>query len=383
MKKIVLIIMSVSMILLFVGCSSFENPNPDYCIDGAKEDVYLCSKTWTSYFDTQIQLKFYVTEEDTYDIKQTFEDVEATLLQYHELFDKYNAYENVTNIYSINQGTQASYQITKPLYDAIFYALENEDVVIIDEVSLFNIALGPILDVWHDARESSFCDSTVSFYYDVCDIPNETLLTQDYPMNPDDILLSNEGDIYSISFQQTGMKLDLGGYAKGYVSEIITDSLDSLNIKYLLNMGNSNVKAGGTNPNNEDGLYYIALKRPSIGLNTLSDYYAYIKIPNNMSIVTSGNYQRFFVGKDDGFVYHHIIDPRTNYPGGEAMSVSVMYEDGSLADIYSTAIYLMTVEEGLAFVESVSGLEAIFYLKDNTIQYSSGFDQYILELFNE
>jgi len=93
-------------------------------------------------------------------------------------------------------------------------------------------------------------------------------------------------------------------------------------------------------------------------------------------VVTSGNYQRYFKEIDTGDVYHHIIDPRTNYPGGDCMSVTVIYPDSALADIYSTAIYLLTVEEGLDFVNNTLELEAVWYGYDGKITYSNGFSVY-------
>jgi len=63
------------------------------------------------------------------------------------------------------------------------------------------------------------------------------------------------------------------------------------------------------------------------------------------------------------------------------MSVTIITEDGGLGDIYSTAVFLMSVEEGRAFVEATDGLEAIWYNTDGTVEYSSGFDPYIFELF--
>jgi thiamine biosynthesis lipoprotein len=70
-------------------------------------------------------------------------------------------------------------------------------------------------------------------------------------------------------------------------------------------------------------------------------------------------------------------------PSGDlenATAVSVLFEDGGMADIYSTAVYLMGYTEGLAFVEATEGLEAIWYLPDGSVEYSSGFNTYIYQL---
>lgn len=378
MKKILLLCLSLITLIIITSCSSYENPNPNYCVEGSKEDVFLCKKNWTSYFDTQIQLTLYVTQTDTFNINEIFSDVDAILETYHQLFDKYHEYGLITNIYSINHRSSSFMTISKELYDALAFVLELEEEITIDGKILFNIALGPVLNIWHDARDNPLCDDTISFAYNVCPVPSASILSVNFPTNPENIVLSSEP--YTITFLEENMELDVGGYGKGYVSELITDYLDSLSINYLLNAGNSNVKAGGINPNNDDGYYYIALTRPTIELDFGGNYFAYLKVSANMSVVSSGNHQRFFIGKDDGKVYHHIIDPRTNYPGGEAMSVTVLFENGAIADIYSTSIFLMTLSEGLAFVNAIDGLEAVWYLQDGTIQSSSGFDAFLHQL---
>ncbi|MBU0997018.1 MAG: FAD:protein FMN transferase [Firmicutes bacterium] len=378
MRKTLLILLSGIFVLLLVGCNTFKNPNSDYCVEGNQEGVFLCKKIYTSYFDTAISLTLYVTEDDTFSVSEVFDDVESILSRYHQLMDKYHAYSGVVNVYSINHAAEGPISIPRELYGAISYGLAHDDEIVLDQVNLFNIALNPVLEVWHDARESALCEESLSLLYSVCPIPSEFIDEGNFETDPDNILMNYENS--TIEFLADGMGIDLGGYGKGYVSELITDILDQDQIKYILNAGNSNVKAGGINPNNTDGLYYIALIRPSFDSQVAADYYAVLKIPSDVSVVTSGSNQRFFIGEEDGLVYHHIIDPRTNYPGGEALSVSIIYEDGALADIYSTAIFLMTVVQGQTFVNETAGLEAIWYLEDGTTVTSDGFETYLFEL---
>ncbi len=372
MKKIMIIALLSLIVMTLSGCKpKFENPNPDYCEEGAIEGVYKCTKSWTSVFDTTISLTLYVTSTDTYDFVEIFENVYDILWKYHVYFDKYNAYSGINNVYTINQNNDQETVIDQELYDAIEYVLAEEQTILLDGVSLFNIALGPVLNIWHNIREA--CEMTS------CPAPSLEPFEAEFNINPDDILLNPQTK--SISFAKPDMIIDLGGFGKGYVQEKVTDYLDDLNIRYLLNAGNSNVKSGGINPNNEDGNYYIALIEPNLEFSFSNTYFVYLKVPGGMALVTSGNYQRFFIGIEDDVVYHHIIDPRTYLPGGEAMSVTVITEDGGLGDIYSTAVFLMSVEEGKTFVEATEGLEAIWYKTDGTVEYSSGFGTYIFELF--
>lgn len=385
MKKFVLLLFMLFFFGLLSGCqrsttlsttttlSTIANPNSDYCSPGKNEGVFVCQKTWSAYFDAPITLKIYFSANDQFILEDVFSEVEEILQTHHELFDKYNAYPELTNVFAINRSLESSIAIDPILFDAIAFALQHDDEVQINGDSLFNIALGPVLNVWHNARENSACVEEIA--YSVCPVPNDILSTATFAVDPSQIVLQEE--LHTISFLEPDMEIDLGGYGKGYVSEVITDYLDALQVRYILNAGNSNVKAGGVNTERDDGLFYIGLVRPVIEF-AMPSFYAYLRIPAGVSVVSSGNYQRFFIGEEDQKVYHHIIDPRTNYPGGEAMSVSVIYEDGALADIYSTAIYLMTIQEGLTFVNQTEGLEAIWYQEDGEIVFSENFEEMYL-----
>lgn len=368
MKKLVLVFLFFGLSLLS-GCQA-KNPDPDYCVMGQTDGVFVCSKTWSLYFGpTPISLKLYLTKADDIKVKEIYQAVEDLIVEYHQLFDKYHAYEGVTNVYTINQRGTETTLLDPKLYDAIAFGLEHEDIVQSGGVKLFNIALGPVLSIWHDARDNANCVDNV------CPVPTQAIENGTFLTDSSQIQL--DPTTKSLTFLVPGMAIDLGGFGKGYVAEVITDYLDSLPVNYLLNAGNSNLKAGGTNPDREDGHFYIGLIEPSFTEALFPDFYAYLRIPEGISVVTSGNYQNFFIGTDD-VIYHHIIDPRTNYPGGEAMSVTILAEDGALLDIYSTAVYLLTVAEGLAFVNQTDGLEGIWYLTDESIVMSDQFESLYL-----
>jgi thiamine biosynthesis lipoprotein len=356
--------------------SEFSNPNTSYCVPGTKEGVYTCQRVYTSYFDTQVLLKLYVDETYDYDIEKVFTDFQNLLEKYHKLFDKYNAYEGINNIFTINNSNQAV-TIDEELFIAIEYAINNQTIITADNQLLFNIALNPVLQIWHNARNSNNCDDSIELGISYCPIP-ETELNQDFNIDPNDIILDKEN--FTIAFSKENMGIDLGGFAKGYISEIITEYLNQYNnIKYLLNLGNSNVHVHGINNNNDTGKYYIALTRPSTTFQLTSDYYKIIELSSGQNLVTSGNYQRFFKNLDieDKTIYHHIIDPRTYYPADESMAVTVLSTNGAIGDILSTALFLMDIESGLAYVNNIEGLEAIWYVSEDEIYMSDNFSQYI------
>jgi thiamine biosynthesis lipoprotein len=381
MKKTILIIMVLLILPLFISCNNtttFSNPNTDLCIQSNTDGVFLCEKTTTSYFDTTISLKLYYQKSDTYNILDIFDYYTTTLNTYHQYFDKYNEYTGINNIYSINNSTEPMV-LDNELFDALVFATDNQDLVIKDETYLFNIALNPVLEIWHNARENSSCDDNIELGILYCPVPSAEIDGIVFNTDPNDVLLDK--DTNTITFLKPEMSLDLGGFGKGYVANLLTEHLNSLDITYILNLGNSNVIGNGQNPTNDTSDFIIALIEPSTDFRIINTYYQYIQLPEDMALVTSGNYQRFFKDIDTGDVYHHIINPITNYPGGDVMSVSVIYPDSAIADILSTAIYLLDLEEAIAFVNNFENLEAVWYSSDGTITYSDGFQdfEYILD----
>ena len=94
-------------------------------------------------------------------------------------------------------------------------------------------------------------------------------------------------------------------------------------------------------------------------------------------MVTSGNYQRYYMV--DGVRYCHIVDPDTLMPADYFASVSIITDDSGMADALSTAVYNMPLEDGIAFVNGMDGVEAMWILEDGSIRYSDHFKEYIAE----
>ena len=384
MKKITLLLFIIISPLLLMACggetTTLTNPSEDYCIDNG-DGVFVCEKRFTSYFDTIMSLKIYYNQEADYNVDSVFQDFEELTIKYHEYFDKYNAYPGVNNLYTINNAS-GPVTIEQELYDAIVYARDNEDIYKDGDNLLFNIALHPVLEVWHNARNSGSCDSFIELGVDYCPVPVSQIEGATFNINPDDIILDSEN--LTIAFAESDMGIDLGGFAKGYFSEIVSEHLNQYNITYLLNLGQSNVYAHGINLTKEDGLFYIALQTPFRGVND-DPYYAVVKLSDGLNLVSSGNYQRYFKNIDDlsdETLYHHIIDPRTYYPGGSVTSLTVLYNNAAIGDILSTTLYLMTLEEGLEFVNNTEGLEALWYVDKDNIVMSDNFDDYLMEPIN-
>jgi len=324
-----------------------------------------CYKNWSSYLHTVVTLKIYFHQYDNINSEEIFDDLEDIISLYHQISDKYDNYEGYVNIKTINDDPTATHTILPELYELIDFTVTNQASV----DNLFNTALGPVLQIWHDYRENCAVNQ-------VCEVPPmQDLLDAKAFTDPDDIILDEEN--YTITMS-AGMSLDLGGVSKGFISGKLIEYLDALDLNgYLLNNGESNISIGGVHPTRENEMFLLAITDPTYSL----PYYATVYLSDGDQLVTSGDYQQYYVVGDD--LYHHIIHNDTLIPERNSRSVSIITNDPALADLYSTAIFLMTIEEGTLFVDSIAGLEAIWYGMDGTVSFSENFEEeYLFNLYN-
>lgn len=162
------------------------------------------------------------------------------------------------------------------------------------------------------------------------------------------------------------IQIDLGGIAKGFIADQMKAYLESEGINEgFINLG-GNVLTLGKKSDGRD--YKVGIQKPFD-----RDGNAILSVSvSNMSVVTSGTYQRCFE-TNDGHVLHHILDPRTGYPVQNGLaSVTVLTPSSTDADALSTACFLMGEKEGLSFIEKEPDTEAIFIREDGSFAFSSG-----------
>lgn len=153
----------------------------------------------------------------------------------------------------------------------------------------------------------------------------------------------------TVFLRKKGMSIGLGGIAKGYAVDMAMQALVNSGIKDAIVKAGGDMRIQGT----EDGKpWEIGIQHPR----NRDKLIARLKL-SNISISTSGDYERFFI--KDGVLYHHIIDPKTGYPAKECSSVTIIGPDTMTTDALSTAVFVLGPEKGMKLIRSLNGIEGI------------------------
>ncbi|MGN1402818.1 MAG: FAD:protein FMN transferase [Ruminococcus sp.] len=168
-----------------------------------------------------------------------------------------------------------------------------------------------------------------------------------------------------VSFDQAGMKLDFGGIAKGYVSSQIREIFISCGVTSGMVSLGGNVQVMGTKPDGSP--WRVGVQNPDSN----GTYLGILEVQDK-AVITSGGYERYF--EQDGEAYHHIIDPATGYPAQSGLtSVTIVSDDGTLADGLSTALFVMGLERAFAYWQAHSDqFDAILLTDEGELYVTEG-----------
>lgn len=167
------------------------------------------------------------------------------------------------------------------------------------------------------------------------------------------ILAPQDGTAF---LERPGMRIGLGGVAKGYIAEAMADLLVARGVHDVLVAASGDIAARGRNG---DRPWTVAVQDPR----EPSGVGAVVELQDE-SISTSGDYERFFV--IGGRRYHHILDPSTGYPSAGSASVTVVAPHGAVADALATGLFVLGPERGAAVVRGLPGVSALLVADDGS-----------------
>lgn len=285
--------------------------------------------TWYGLFDTVITLSSRTAGEAEF--QQTGQAVYARLEQLHRLFDIYHDYDGMNNLKTVNdQAGIAPVSVDGVVLEMLQSCRDYEKLT----GGVVNVAMGSVLQLWHQAREAALEDPASAA------IPDSQALAQAAAhTDPENMILDFQaGTVYLADAQ---MRLDVGAIAKGWAAQNAAQLLPE---GYLLSVG-GNVCASGPKQT-PDTPWTIGIRNPD------GDGYLRTVAITGGCVVTSGDYERVFTV--DGVSYCHIIDPETLMPARRWRSVTVICDDSALADALSTALFILPQEQGQALLDQVN-----------------------------
>lgn len=293
-----------------------------------------------SSMDTQIFVKIYDTKKA--------DDILLEVVQIYEKFnnltDKYKDYDT-NGVYDINANAgiapvQVEMDLIELLKNSIKYAeLTNNE---------FNPAIGAVTTIWHEYRENCLTNN-------ICSLPTDFELNEAKNLTNISDIVINE-DEKTVFLAKEGMSLDLGGIAKGYTTQKVAEYLYNNNFEnFIINAG-GNVTTG-KHPENRP--WRVGLTDPD----NIGNYFEVVEVLKK-SVVSSGDYQRYY--EYEGQKYHHIIDNKTQKPLNLYKGVSVVCDDSSIADILSTSLFNISIDEGKELLNKFEGEFEVYWYKANS-----------------
>lgn len=162
----------------------------------------------------------------------------------------------------------------------------------------------------------------------------------------------------TVFLKDNGMRIGFGGIGKGYAAEQAKNVMVAMGIKNGVVSAAGDLTTWGKREDGED--WDVAIAKPDKSRQIL----AWLKA-DETSVVTSGNYEKFFIYQ--GKRYSHIIDPRTGYPTTGLKSATIICPNAELADALATTMFVMGKAEGLALINQLNGIECLLITDDDEL----------------
>lgn len=330
-KTIFLTLFSIVIALSMAACSSFAPSGPS-------EDIQRVSKS-ALLLDTVVTITLYGESDETL-IDRCFELCRT----YEKIFSRTDQDSELYQLNHTGRLNEASPALLELMQQALYYCQLSGGA--------FDITLGAISEMYAFSSESPRVPSQAEL--------DEALSHVGYQG------ISIDGNAITLSDPKS--VIDLGAIAKGYIADRLGEFLlENGQESAIINLGGNLLCIGGR-PDGSD--FLVGIQYPFQDINKTI---ANISV-RDLSVVTSGVYERSF--EQDGVFYHHILDPQTGLPyENDLLAVSIVSPRSVDADALSTVCFALGLEEGLALIDSLDGVCAVFVTDDYELHYSNGFAQ--------
>lgn len=175
--------------------------------------------------------------------------------------------------------------------------------------------------------------------------------------------MSVDPNLRTVRLERKGMKVDLGGIAKGYAADRAAETLRRHGVSSALVAVAGDIRALGEKA--PGVAWHVGIQHPREPGAVLGS----LRIADR-SVSTSGDYERYFI--KDGIRYHHILDPATGRPAAASRSATVLAPTTILSDALSTAAFVLGPEKGIGLVQSFPGVEAVIVDREGRVHVTPG-----------
>ena len=219
--------------------------------------------------------------------------------------------------------------------DPMLRVLEAGQRVSAESNGAFDMTVGPLVRLWgfHDKKPH---------------IPTAAELAAVRPL-VDYRGLIIDSPHHTVRFARPGMEIDLGGIAKGFAVELAANVLRRRGLTGFVDAGGNQYMLG-TPPGKT--VWTVGIKNPDAAGRLIG-----VVDVKSGSVSTSANNSNFLVA--GGRTYGHVLDPRTLQPSDASLSVTIVSDDGTLADAMSKAAFILGPQKGIALIDATPAMAGV------------------------
>lgn len=334
----------LGLLMLLAAC----NPQQE------KLEYQRYSTHFLDTFDTVVQIIGYTRSEEEF--LEYANEINIRFQEFHKLYDKFNEYEGINNIKTINNNAGIEpVKVEQEIIDLIIFSKKWHERT----NGKVNIAVGSLIKIWDESMEQGLNNP------EQAKLPSmEELQTASQHANINDIIVDVEA--MTVFLADENMSLDVGGVAKGFAAELVGNEMMEKGFNSGVIISGGNWKVLGKPQTTDRQHWTVGIQNPDKPHVLTEDGILKRVFLQEKSLDTSGDYQRYAMIED--IRVHHIIDPETLMPGNYHRGVTVLADDSGVADFLSTELFLLPYEQGRELVDSLDGVEALWVMGDGTIK---------------
>lgn len=340
MRKYTLLCLLLILTTTLTACKFFNDKNP-------VEDEY--TQIRRTIFPMDTILNFVI---QTKDEQKANEAINAATKEMDRLENMLSATIEASEVTMINNNAgiepvKVSHETFEVIEKSLYYSEATK--------GKFDITIAPLLKVYNWREGDQTKEKPLQG-----DIEEAKKL-----VNYKNVLIDKENS--TVFLKHVGMEIDLGGIAKGYIIDKAVDILKDFQLEYGYVNAGGDIRFLGTKADGSP--WRIGVDNPR-GEGNIA-----IVPVEGKSIVTSGDYERFFL-TEEGERIHHIIDPHTGTSAKFAQSVTVLGENATIADILSTSLFMFPAEESINLAK-LFGVEVLIISIDGEIDMTEGMENIV------